>query len=201
MTASAKERMSSSRTCSTPTGCGQSSPLLAFYILWILRQRLNSIREGEGVEARHWPVSDLCLLFEGCGVADELTMQVLNRLYERRLIEALDPNVNKIGVGDKVAIKESGIAHIELILTSNIYIEQTALTSGINELFTRDEMRRNNHSRKMDEAREAFLRYVLKVDAGRIAISASAVYGQLRIARKQLERMTSQGKRRMRAAE
>ena len=57
------------------------------------------------------------------------------------------------------------------------------------------------HSRKMDEAREAFLRYVLKVDAGRIAISASAVYGQLRIARKQLERMTSQGKRRMRAAE
>ena len=51
-------------------------------------------------------MSDLCLLFEGCGVADELTMQVLNRLYERRLIEALDPNVNKIGVGDKVAIKE-----------------------------------------------------------------------------------------------
>ena len=32
-------------------------PLLAFYILWILRQRLNSVSEGEGVEARHWPVS------------------------------------------------------------------------------------------------------------------------------------------------
>jgi hypothetical protein len=104
------------------------SPLLAFYILWILRQRLHSVREEEGIEARHWPVSDLCQLFEGCGVADELVMQVLNRLYERRLIEALDPNVKKIGVGDKVAIKESGIAHIELILTSTIYIEQMALT-------------------------------------------------------------------------
>jgi hypothetical protein len=29
------------------------SPLLAFYILWILRQRLNSVREEEGIEARH----------------------------------------------------------------------------------------------------------------------------------------------------
>jgi hypothetical protein len=58
-------------------------------------------------------VSDLCQLFEGCGVAAEPVTQVLNRLYERRLIEALDPNVKKIGVGDRVAIKESGIAHID----------------------------------------------------------------------------------------
>jgi hypothetical protein len=176
------------------------SPLLAFYILWILRQRLNSVRDGEGVEARHWPVSDLCQLFEGCGVADELVMQVLNRLYERRLIEALDPNVKKIGVGDKVAIKDSGIAHIELILTSTIYIEQMALTTGVNELFTRDEIRRNNYPQKMDDARETFLRYVLKIDAGRIAIPSNPVYAQMMMARKQLERTTSQGRRRVQAS-
>jgi energy-coupling factor transporter ATP-binding protein EcfA2 len=176
------------------------SPLLGFYILWILRQRLNSVSEGEGVEARHWPVSDLCQLFEGCGVAAEPVTQVLNRLYERRLIEALDPNVKKIGVGDRVAIKESGIAHIELILTSTIYIEQMALTTGVNELFTRDEIRRNNPQR-MDDARETFLRYVLKIDAGRIAIPSNPVYAQMMMARKQLERMTSQGRRQNRGAQ
>jgi hypothetical protein len=150
-------------------------------------------------EARHWPVSDLCQLFEGCGVADELMMQVLNRLYERRLIEALDPNIKKIGVGDKVAIKESGTAHIELILTSTVYIEQMALTTGVNELFARDEMRRNSHQ-KMDDVCETFLRYVLKIDAGRIAIPSNPVYAQMMMARKQLERLTSQGRRQTRGA-
>jgi hypothetical protein len=116
------------------------------------------------------------------------------------LIEALDPNVKKIGVGDKVAIKDSGIAHIELILTSTIYIEQMALTTGVNELFTRDEIRRNNYPQKMDDARETFLRYVLKIDAGRIAIPSNPVYAQMMMARKQLERMTSQGRRRVQAS-
>jgi hypothetical protein len=116
------------------------------------------------------------------------------------LIEALDPNVKKIGIGDRVTIKESGVAHIDLILTSNVYIEQMSLTTGINELFTRDEIRRNNYPQKMDEAREAFLRYALKIDSGRVAIPSSPVYRQLTIARNQLERMTSQGKRRMRTA-
>jgi hypothetical protein len=176
------------------------SPLLAFYILWILRQRLNSVNEGEGIEARHWPVPDLCQLFEGCGVADELVMQVLNRLYERRLIEALDPNVKRIGVGDKVAIKESGIAHIELILTSTIYIEQMALTTGVNEMFTRDEIRRNNYPQKMTDVRETFLHYVLKIDAGRIAMPSNPLYAQMMMARKQLERMTSHGRRQIRSA-
>jgi hypothetical protein len=36
---------------------------------------------------------------------------LLNRLYERRLIEALDPNVKTISGGDKVTIEESGLAH------------------------------------------------------------------------------------------
>ncbi len=136
----------------------------------------NSARDDEGIESRHWQASELCQLFEACGVADELVMQ--NRLYERRLIEALDPNVKTIGAADKVAIKESGIAHIELILSSSVYIEQMALTTGVNEAFTRDEMRKDNYPRRMRVVREVFLGYILKIDAGRVTIPRNAVYAQ-----------------------
>jgi Molybdopterin-binding domain of aldehyde dehydrogenase len=166
------------------------SPLLAFCLLWMLRQRLNSVRD-EGVESKHWHASELCAVFEGCGVAGELVMQVLNRLYERRLIEALDPNVKHIGVGDRVAIKDSGLAHIELVLNSSTYIEQTALTTGVNELFTRDEMRRNNYPQKMGDVRNAFVRYLLKIDAGRVTIPTTKVYEQIGLARRQIEGMVS----------
>jgi hypothetical protein len=60
------------------------SPLLAFYILWVLRQRLNGVRD-DTAETRHWLAGDLCNLLEGCGVPEELVMQALRRLYERRL--------------------------------------------------------------------------------------------------------------------
>jgi hypothetical protein len=153
-----------------------------------LRLRLNSVRD-EGVESKHWHASEVCAMFEGCGVADDLVMQVLNRLYERRLIEALDPNVKHIGVGDRVAIKDSGLAHIELVLNSPTYVEQTALTTGVNELFTRDEMRRNNYPQKMEDVRNAFVRYLLKIDAGRVTIPTSKVYDQIGLARRQIERM------------
>jgi hypothetical protein len=52
----------------------------------------------------------------------------------------------------------------------------------------------------MDDVREMFLRYLLKIDAGRIAIPSSPVYAQMMMARKQLERMTSRGRRQIRGA-
>ena len=48
-------------------------------------------------------------------------MQSLNRLYDRRLVEALDPNTKLIGTADKIAIKESGLAHIEMALNSSLH--------------------------------------------------------------------------------
>jgi len=170
------------------------SPLLAYYLLWILRQRLNSVRDDEGVESKHWHASELCALFESCGVPDELVMQVLNRLYNRRLIEALDPNVKHIGVGDRIAIKDCGLAHIELVLSSPTYIEQTGLTTGVNEVFTRDEMRRINldatpYPQKMANLRDVFVRYLLKIDSGRLIIPANRVYDQIRMARRQIENL------------
>ena len=177
-----------------------SSPLLTFYVLWVLRQRMNSIR-GDSVEARHWLVAELCEFFESCGVAEELVLKCVRRLYSRRLVEALDPNVRDVGMADKVAIKESGSAHIELVLTSTVYVEQMALTTGINELSTRDEIKRRsvtkNHT-SFIELRDLFVRYILKIDAGRLTIPENATYVQIADARRSIRALTTNDRPRQR---
>jgi hypothetical protein len=41
-------------------------PLLGYYLLWLLRQKLYSVRPDEDdVEKRHWLAMDLCQLLEG----------------------------------------------------------------------------------------------------------------------------------------
>jgi hypothetical protein len=132
---------------------------------------------------------------EGCGVAEELVMNLLNRLYDRRLIEALDPNAKGVSIADKVAIKESGLAHLELILTSVVYIEQMALVAGMNELFARDEIKKNLPRGNFKDIREVFLQYVLKIDKGRLGIPTNAVYSQISKARSQIELLTASGRR------
>jgi hypothetical protein len=165
------------------------SPLLAYYILWLLRQKLNSVRD-DNVENRHWLAAELCQIFEGCGVAEELVMNSINRLYARRLIEALDPNTKQISIADKVAIKESGLAHIELVLNSTVYVEQMALVTGLSELFVRDEIRRNMQQAHLNDVRESFLRYIIKIDTGRVGIPTNAIYSQIEIARSQVQGLT-----------
>jgi hypothetical protein len=162
------------------------SPLLAFYILWLLRQRLNSVRD-ESVESKHWPVSELCQLFEGCGVPEDLVMQTIARLYDRRLVEALDPNVKVISIADKIAIKDCGLAHLELVMLSEVFTEQMGLVTGVNELFARDEMRKQMQEHHMREVRETFIRYLLKIDAGRMNIPRNPAYSHVGKARSQIE--------------
>ncbi|MEQ1671179.1 MAG: ATP-binding protein, partial [Hyphomicrobium sp.] len=162
------------------------SPLLAFYILWVLRQRMNSVRD-DGVEAKHWLIVELCEFFEPCGVAEELVLQSVRRLYERRLIEAFDPNLKEVGIADKITIKDSGVAHIELMLQSTVYVEQAALVTGINEIAVRDEIKQRVHQGAFVELRDIFLKYILKVDATRISIPTTPNYRQLSEARKQIK--------------
>lgn len=172
------------------------SPLLAYYILWMLRQRMNSVRE-ENVESRHWLAAELCQLFEGLGVHEELTLHAINRLYDRRLLEALDPNIDRISIGDKVAIKENGLAHLELILSSEVYVEQMALVTGVNELFFRDEMRKHMLARTPHFIiRDTFIRYLLKIDAGRMGVSDIKIYDQIVMARRQIEAISQSQHRR-----
>jgi hypothetical protein len=167
-----------------------TSPLLIYYILWLLRQKMISVRPSEeNVEDWHWRVGDICQIFEGCGVPEELVLTAVNRLYARRLIEALDPNTEQVGGGDQVAIKESGLAHLELALNSNIYLEQMALTTGVSEVSTRDEMLSGFKDGKFRDVQDAFLRYVLKVDSGRLGVPTSKLYLQIEVARGQMQRL------------
>lgn len=160
----------------------------------MLRQKLNSVRD-DSVENRHWLAAELCQLFEGCGVAEELVMYSLNRLYTRRLIEALDPNMKLISIADRVAIKESGLAHIEMVLNSTVYVEQMALVTGLNELFAKDEIRRNLQQSRFNDVRESFLRYILKIDAGRVDVPSNLVYSQIEMARSQVRSLASSRRR------
>ena len=119
-------------------------PLLGYYILWILRRQLHNARnnQDENIESSHWAISSLVQFFEGCGVGEGLVVAAVNRLYDRRLVEALDPNVEHVTIADKVAIKESGLAHLELLLASPVYIDQMGLVTGLSEVFARDEIRK-----------------------------------------------------------
>jgi hypothetical protein len=167
-------------------------PLLAYYVLWLLRQKLYSVRPDEDdVERRHWLAMDLCQLLEGCGVPEDLVMNSLNRLYGRRLIEALDPNAEHVSVADKVAIKESGLAHLELMLNSTVYIEQMALITGLNELSARDEIRKSLQRGNYPDIRDTFLRYVLKIDNGRLEVPQNAIYAQITVAQSQVKNLTT----------
>jgi hypothetical protein len=170
-------------------------PLLSYYILWLLRQKLYSVRpDQDDVEHRHWLAMDLSQLLEGCGVAEDLVMNSVNRLYDRRLIEALDPNAEHVSVADKVAIKESGLAHLELMLNSTVYIEQMALVTGFNELSARDEIRKALQQNRRRDIGDTFLRYVLKIDNGRLEIPQNAIYTQIKIAQAQIKNLIISGR-------
>ena len=163
-------------------------PLLKYYLLWLLRHKKNSVRRGDDdIEKQQWPVLELGQLFESCGVAEECVLGALNRLYDRRLIEALDPNIGEVTYSDKITIKESGLAHLELTLNSEVYVEQMAVVTGLNELFARDQIRKTARENRLRQMRDSFLRYILKIDSGRLEIPPTKAYSQIKMARKQIE--------------
>jgi hypothetical protein len=171
-------------------------PLLSYYLLWLLRQKAFSVRnDEENVENRHWLATDLCQTFEGCGVVDDLVMEALNRLYDRRLIEGVDPNAKDVSIADRISIKESGMAHLELILNSQVYVEQMALVTGMAELYPRDEIRKSLTAGNFAEVRETFLSYILKIDRGRLGVPVNSMYAEIAKARAQIEAMTAIGRR------
>lgn len=164
-----------------------SSPLLPLYVVWLLRSRFASSRES--VEERHWAVSEICDYFEICGAAEDVTMECLHRLHRRRLIEEFDPNTDSLSRDSRVAIKEAGVAHLDLVLTSSTYMEQMALSSGLSERAVRDQMKellRRPNAQSFTDIRNLFIAYVLRTDAGRMTIPSSQDFRQLQEVRNRL---------------
>ncbi|AUW42561.1 ATP-binding protein [Rhizobium leguminosarum] len=165
------------------------SPLLPFYSLWVLRQKLNASKAGES-DDRHWLADDLCAYFDQCGVPEDITLRTLRRLYKRGLIETLDPNAEDVELSDRVAIKESGMAHLEMVLTSSVYLEQTALVTGLADQPIRDELKKltiHPNAQKFVELRDIFIRYLLKTDAARLEIPSGPTFISLQEARRTIK--------------
>jgi GTPase SAR1 family protein len=165
------------------------SPLLPYYCLWVLRQKLNASKAGES-DDRHWLADDICSYFDQCGVPEDITLRTLRRVHKRGLIEVFDPNATLVELSDRIAIKECGMAHLELVLGSTVYLEQTALVTGLADQATRDEIKKltiKPNGQKFTEIRDLFIRYLLKIDAARLDIPAGPSFASLTEARRSIK--------------
>ncbi len=163
-----------------------ASPLLAYYILWTLRQRMKAAR-AESIDSRHWTVGELAQFFEAAGSSPDQTIRIIQRLRDRVLIETLDPNVLTVSLGDRIAITEAGIAHIDLALTSSVYLEQMAMATGLNSRKTFQEirdLRDQAKSTSFESMRRLFVDYLIELDSLRISLPATKEYEPTREARK-----------------
>src|SRR5690606_10986502 len=121
---------------------------------------------------------------------EDVTLRALRRLYKRGLIETLDPNAEDVEYSDRIAIKESGVAHLELTFGSQVYLEQTALVTGIADQAVRDQIKRltfQPNAQRFTEIRDIFLRYLLKIDASRLEIPAGPNFQSLMEARRSIK--------------
>ena len=67
-----------------------------------------------------------------------------------------------------------------------------APVTGLNELFARDEIRKSASRGRFIDARDVFLRHVLKIDAGRVGIPNNPIYSQAcAMAHRQIEGLIS----------
>lgn len=162
------------------------SPLLAYYCLWVLRQKLNAAKSGES-DDRHWIVDELFAFFDQCGVPEDIVLKTLRRLFKRGLIETFDPNAEELGPSDRIAIKECGMAHLDLMRTSSVYLEQMALVTGLSELYVRDQIRKLaslGNAQRFVELRDIFIKYILKMDSARLNIPTTRAFTSLNEARR-----------------
>ncbi|MDO8902275.1 MAG: hypothetical protein Q7V15_13090 [Phenylobacterium sp.] len=165
-----------------------SSPLLAYYILWILRQRMISAR-SDSVDSRHWSIGDICSYFEAAGTRSEQTVLLINRLRERGLLDSLDPNIMGLGPLDRIAITDSGIAHIDLAISSDVYLEEMSMTTGLNsnDVYARIKFARESGSAKqLNLARSIFVDYLVELDTARTSLPPTVEYDPLREARRRI---------------
>jgi hypothetical protein len=64
-------------------------------------------------------------------------------------------------------------------------------------VFAKEEIRQEMQKDQMNFAREAFIRYILKIDAGRVGIPQNPIYSQIAMARRQIEALLPRRPHRM----
>jgi hypothetical protein len=165
-----------------------SSPLLAYYLLSTLKLRL-SLARSESVDSRHWTAGELARFFEATGASTEQTLMVLQRLRDRVMVESHDPNITHLSLGDRVAITEAGVAHLDLCLHSTVYLEQMALATGLNDKLTFNALRNERDkatAQSFEKLRRLFVDYLINIDTVRLSAPQTKEYEAIREAKKML---------------
>ena len=164
-------------------------PLLGYYVLCLLRQRSSTARSD--IDSHHWAVSSLLAFFESCGVDRDALLKLLNRLFEWRLIEEMDPTAKHIDDHSRVALRECGEAHLQLCLQSEAYVREMALVTGLTSRELVSEIKRLAQAHPRSQADHQlvsmFLRHMLDNDRIKMAIPTAKEFRALREARQEFE--------------
>lgn len=162
-----------------------SSNLLCYYILESLKSREASLDNKHSLDV-YWKISEILRYFESCGSSEESTLNALRRMFERRLIEEVDPNTKTLAIEHSVRIMDAGKAHIDMMLNSDVYIEQMALCTGISDASLvkkfRDCISKAN-SKSFKEIHSLFIGYVKTEDAAKITFPRHPSYSHMQTAR------------------
>lgn len=163
-----------------------TSPLASVFILWILKQRFSASKDGS-VDSRYWLVSDILAYFEVAGIQPDQLMILIQRLRDRGLVEPLDPTSEIVHPSHRISATEAAIAHLDLVLNSQVYMEQMALSTGLNSRAYYErikELKNRPSSGAFSDIRRIFAEYLLQVDAVRVSIPNPVDYSGVSEARK-----------------
>jgi cold shock CspA family protein len=122
------------------------------------------------IDDQHLSVQSIFDYFDSIGATEAAVDTSLLWLMEARLIEPYDSSIRELSPAQRVAISHSGVAHLRLATSNEVFVEQMAFTTGLrNEdaaLKLREIYRaRTDFSSRMAEARKTFVSEVLREDA------------------------------------
>ena len=70
-----------------------------------------------------------------------------------------------------------------------MYLEHMALVTGLNEMAARDEIKQYLRQGNFSALRDEFLRYLIKIDNGRLTIPTHHLYAEIAKARRMFEQI------------
>jgi len=145
----------------------RQSPLTNIRILSLLREAHT--HAAEDVD-RYMTVKSIYAYFELMSFAELAVERSLVALMEARLIEPYDLSMKEYSQDQRLAITYSGLAHLELGLSSPTYFEQMALTSRTTNSEVAGQIRGAYLStqavaRRLEIVRATFARYLTDEDA------------------------------------
>lgn len=151
------------------------SPLLQVRILSLLKAT-HDARSSD--DTRYLSFASIFQYFDGMGFSEVSVETALAELLQAGLIERHDPSNANLSVDQRVAIRHSGIAHLELALFNQTYFELMALTTLITNPEIAQQIRSHylsneSNATKMKLVRQTFASFLLDEDArfGRVPTS------------------------------